>query len=604
MNTPHILEFNLQDTLHKNRFVSLWKLMRGFRLHYLGATLSLGVSAFSKTGMFLLVQFLIDDVLAEEKRSLLPWVALSFVGLALMEGSFTFLSGRLAAATAEGIAYRLRNYIFDHIQRLTFRYHDKMQTGELLQRATSDVDAINRFFLQQATEVGRIILLFTVNFIAISRINMQLALISVIVIPVLWLLSWYFFGKIEKSYSALQEQEAVLSTTLQENLSGVRVVKAFARQPYEIGKFDQESSSKYRKGMRVLLIHSLYWPITDVIAAAQMIGGFYTGAMMAINGLISIGDYLAYAGMVIWIIWPMRNLGRLIVQGSTALVSYNRILEIIRQDREPMDLGETPKQPVLGKVAFENIHFGYEEENNVLHNIVFRADPGEKIALMGSTGSGKTSVVNLLPRFYEYAQGRILIDDVEITRYTRKYLREQIGIVEQEPFLFSRSIRENIAYGAGREVPDEEIVEAAKSAAIHDVIESFPEGYKTLVGERGVTLSGGQKQRIAIARALLKDPRILILDDATSSVDTETEAQIREALDRLMAGRTTFIIAHRVQTVMHADQIIVFDRGFIVQQGTHDELLKDTDGLYRRIFDVQARIEEEMELDIQSASKP
>ena len=602
MNPPKILEFDLQETIHKNRFASLWKLLRGFRLHYFGATIALGVSAFSKTGMFLLVQFLIDDVLANERRELLPWVALGFVGLAVLEGTFTFFSGRLAARTAEGISYRLRNYIFDHIQRLTFSYHDRMQTGELLQRATSDVDAVNRFFLQQATEAGRILLLFAINFIAISQINTRLALVSVIAIPVLWVLSVYFFGKIEKSYSALQEQEAVLSTTLQENLSGVRVVKAFARQPYEIEKFDRESSSKYRKGMRVLLIHSLYWPITDVIAAAQMIGGFYTGAMLAINGVITTGDYLAYAGMVIWIIWPMRNLGRLIVQGSTALVSYNRIMEIVKQNREPMDAGLSPDQPVLGKVVFENVHFAYDDQTNVLHNILFKTRPGERVALMGSTGSGKTSVVNLLPRFYEYDSGRILIDGIEITQYARKYLRSQIGIVEQEPFLFSRSIRENIAYGAGRPVSDEEIFEAARSAAIHDVILSFPEGYDTLVGERGVTLSGGQKQRIAIARALLKDPRILILDDATSSVDTETESQIRTALEHLMQGRTTFIIAHRVQSVMHADQIIVFDKGYIVQQGTHDELIEDQTGLYRRIFDVQARIEEEIELEVQQAS--
>lgn len=602
MNTPKILEFDLQETIHPNRFVSLWKLLKGFRGHYFGATLALGVSAFSKTGMFLLVQFLVDDILANERRELLPWVALGFLGLAVLEGVFTFFSGRLAARTAEGISYRLRNYLFNHIQRLTFSYHDRMQTGEILQRATSDVDAVNRFFLQQATEAGRIVLLFAINFIAISQINMRLALVSVIAIPILWVLSVYFFGKIEKSYSALQKQEATLSTTLQENLSGVRVVKAFARQPYEIEKFDKESASKYRKGMRVLLIHSLYWPITDVIAASQMIGGFYTGAMLAINGIISTGDYLAYAGMVIWIIWPMRNLGRLIVQGSTALVSYNRIMEIVRQDREPMDDGLTPDQPVLGKVVFENVHFAYDDETRVLHNILFNTRPGDRVALMGSTGSGKTSVVNLIPRFYEYDRGRILIDGIEITRYSRKFLRSQIGIVEQEPFLFSRSIRENIAYGAGREVSDEEVFEAARSAAIHDVIEGFPEGYDTIVGERGVTLSGGQKQRIAIARALLKDPRILILDDATSSVDTETEAQIREALERLMLGRTTFIIAHRVHSVMHADEIIVFDKGYIVQQGTHDDLIEDETGIYRRIYDVQARIEEEIELEVRQAS--
>ncbi len=600
MEDIKVSEFDLRETLSDSKFGGVWNLMRGFRLYYLGATLALGLSAFSKTGMFLLVNVLVDDVLANKLVSLLPWVALGFIGLAVFEGVFTFTSGRLAARTAEGIAFRLRNYLFDHIQRLSFTYHDKAQTGELLQRATSDVDAVNRFFLQQSTEIGRIILLFAVNFTAIAAINLQLALTSVIVIPVLFVLSIYFFGKIEKSYEAFQNQEAKLSATLQENLSGVRVVKAFARQKHEMEKFDAESKEKYRLGIRLLLIHASYWPLTDVIAAGQMVAGFYVGATLAIAGTITIGDYLAYAGMLIWIIWPMRNLGRLIVQGSTALVSYNRIAGIIREVREPLETGTVPAHPLRGEMIFENVHFSYGDETSVLHNINFDAKPGEAIALMGSTGSGKTSVVNLIPRFYEYTSGRILLDGIELNTIARQFLRANIGIVEQEPFLFSRTIRENIAYGVGREVSDEEVYDAARAAAMHDVIVSFPEGYATLVGERGVTLSGGQKQRIAIARTILKDPRILILDDATSSVDTETEAEIREALERLMVGRTTFIIAHRIQTVQHADRVIVFDKGYIVQQGTHEELVEDEGGIYRRIFDVQARIEEEVQKEVGS----
>jgi len=601
VNHRHTPEFDLQETLSENRLIGLWRMMRGFRLPYVGATLALGLAAVSKTATYLLIQYLIDDVLGGGLLNLLPWVALGFLGLALFEGAFTFLSGRWAAFTAEGIARRLRNYLFDHIQRLSFSYHDRTQTGELLQRATSDVEAINRFFLQQATGVGRIVLLFAINFAAIAYINVQLAFLSVVSLPLLWVMSYYFFTRIEKAYEAYQEQEARLSATLQENLSGVRVVKAFARQQFEIDKFGAENKEKYRRGMRLLLMHSLYWPVSDIVAGMQMLGGFLAGALMALNGIITVGDYLAFSGMVIWIIWPMRNLGRLIVQASTALVSYNRVSEIIREDREPMEAGDhLPDGDVRGEIVFENVHFAYEDGTEVLHNINFHVQPGQVIALMGSTGSGKTSLVNLLPRFYEYTGGRILLDGVELKRYPRKYLRSQIGIVEQEPFLFSRTIRENIAYGVGRQVTDEEVYQAARAAAIHDVILSFPEGYNTLVGERGVTLSGGQKQRVAIARTLLKDPRILILDDATSSVDTETEAAIRAALERLMEGRTTFIIAHRIQTVMHADAILVFNKGHIVQQGTHEELLKDEDGIYRRIYEVQARIEVELEREIAS----
>jgi ATP-binding cassette subfamily B protein len=321
---------------------------------------------------------------------------------------------------------------------------------------------------------------------------------------------------------------------------------------------------------------------------------------MAINGEITPGTYLAYVGLVIWLIWPIRNLGRLIVQTSTGLVSYARLMEITRQAREPLTDGRVqPEGPVRGELVFEDVSFMYSDgETDVLKSVSFRAEPGQAVALLGSTGSGKTSLINLLPRFHEYTGGRILLDGVELKDYSREYLRKQIGIVEQEPFLFSRSIRENITYGVGRDVPEEEIVRAAQAAAVHEVILSFPDGYNTLVGEKGVTLSGGQKQRVTIARTLLKNPRILILDDSTSSVDLETEAEIREALNRLMKDRTTFIIAHRIQSVMIADLILVLDKGEVVQMGTHEELVTQEDGMYRRIYDIQTRIDEELEGEI------
>jgi ATP-binding cassette subfamily B protein len=303
--------------------------------------------------------------------------------------------------------------------------------------------------------------------------------------------------------------------------------------------------------------------------------------------------------MVVYIIFPMRNLGRLIVEMSRGLVSYDRVAENIENDREPLGEGEAaPVSALKGEIVFDSVTFEYETGSPVLKNVSFTAKPGQVIALMGSTGSGKTSVVNLLTRFYDYGRGQITLDGIDLREYPRDFLRRNIGIVEQEPFLFSRSIRENITYGVGREVSDDEVIRAAKAAAIHHVIEGFADGYNAMVGERGMTLSGGQKQRLAIARTLLKDPRILIMDDATSSVDTETEAGIRMALKELLPGRTAFIIAHRVQTVMSADQILVFDHGEIVQMGTHAELLRDEDGIYRRIFDMQSRIDEEVEREV------
>lgn len=600
------LTFDFRPTLQANRLKGLWQMMSDYRMSYITATIALAISALSKTFTYLLLRFFADDVLAKgtyiggSLNTSLIWIALGFIGLAAIEGSFAFLSGRLAAYTAEGITRRLRDFLFDHIQRLSFSYHATTPTGDLIERVTSDVDALRRFFSEQAIGVGRIALLFVINFIAILNLNVELALVSVVVIPAILLVSLWFFKKVTKAYEEYQSQEAILSTTLQENLTGVRVVKAFARQGYEKEKFEKDNWGKYLKGKILLFMHSMFWPLSDIVLGFQMLFGFVYGAMMAIDGVISVGTYIAYIGLVVWLIWPIRNLGRIIVQTSTGMVSYARLMEVVKQQREPLLDGQhQPQAAARGDLIFEDVSFMYSDgKSDVLKNVSFHAKPGQAIALLGSTGSGKTSLVNLLPRFHEYTGGQILLDDVELKEYSRSYLRKQIGIVEQEPFLFSRSIRENISYGVGRDVSLEEIERAAKAAAVHEVILSFPDGYNTLVGEKGVTLSGGQKQRVAIARTLLKNPRILILDDSTSSVDTETEAEIREALNDLMKDRTTFIIAHRIQSVMIADLILVLDKGEVVQMGTHAELLKDKDGMYRRIYDIQTKIDAELEIEI------
>jgi len=384
----------------------------------------------------------------------------------------------------------------------------------------------------------------------------------------------------------------------------VRVVKAFSRQTYEKEKFETENWKKFQRGKQLLLMHSLYWPASDVLTGGQMLAGFTFGAVLAIRGNITLGSYMAYAGLLLGILWPIRNLGRLIVQMSTGMVSYNRVRQIVIEPREPLDQGDyIPGAGTEGHICFENVSFAYEDAPDipVLKNITFECQAGDVVALLGSTGSGKTTLANLLPRFYEYTSGSITLDGVELNRYPRKYLRRQIGIVEQEPFLFSRTIRENIIYGIEREVADAEIEAAAQAAAVHDSIISFPDGYDTLVGEKGVTLSGGQKQRVAIARTIIKNPRILILDDATSSVDLGTEEEIRQAMENLMENRTTFIIAHRIQSVMKANLILVLDQGNIVQMGTHDELIRQ-DGIYRQIFDIQTKIDESLEKELASAA--
>ncbi len=600
-SNPPPATFDLKQTVGVGKWRGFWRMMSGYRLTYLGATVSVGVAAILNTLTFLLIRYFIDTYLDAGDHTWPLWsIVGGFLLLAFFMGILTFNSKRLAARTAEGIALRLRNYLYDHIQRLPFAYHDRTQTGELIQRATSDVDTIRRFFADQAIEAGRIAMLFIVNFAALLYLNQMLAWFSIIVVPVVLAISLFFFRRIEKAYEAYQTQEAKLSTTLQENLSGVRVVKAFARQPFEEEKFDKENWTKYVKGKYLLLMHATFWPVTDILCAAQMLTGFMLASIMAINGEISVGTYLAYSSLVIWIIWPLRNLGRLIVQMSESLVSFSRLTSVIKEDREPVVEGSVGSTAALkGELAFEHVEFSYAgAEKGALHDINLTVKPGEVVALMGATGSGKSSLMSLLPRFYDYTGGRILLDGIELKEYPRHYLRRQIGIVEQEPFLFSRTIRDNITYGVGRQVPDEEVFAAAEAAAIHDVIlRKLPEGYNTLVGERGITLSGGQKQRVAIARTLLKDPRILILDDSTSSVDFETEALIRQALNRLMVGRTTFIIAHRIQSVMDADQILVLEHGRIVQRGKHAELVEQ-DGIYRRIYRAQTRMEAELEEEL------
>jgi ATP-binding cassette subfamily B protein len=577
----------------KRRLIGLWRLLHGYRLLYLVASISLGIGTLARTGTYLWLREFIDGILpSSPSTQKLLLAGLGFVGLAAIQGTFTFISGALSARTAENVVRNLRNFLFDHIQRLNFTYHDQMQTGELISRASSDVDAVRQFFADQLVNAGQILLLFAVNLFAIASIDPGLALRSILVVPLVLLTSIWFFRRITKAYEAYQEQEAVLSTTLQENLAGVRVVKAFARQSFEREKFERENWEKFLRGRRLLTMHSFFWPSTDIIAGAQLVAGLYMAARMTMDGSISIGSYLAYAGLITWIIWPMRNLGRLIVQISMGLVSFERVLEIIKQTREPIDQGLYPvDQELKGELIFENIGFAYADGVQVLKDISFSVTPGEVVAVLGPTGSGKTTLVNLIPRFYHYTSGSLKLDGTELNQFAPEYLRSQIGIVEQEPFLFSRTIRENLTLGVDRQVHEDEIEAVTKAAAIYETILAFPDRFETLVGEKGVTLSGGQKQRIAIARTLLKDPCLLILDDSTSSVDTLTEVEIREALEQLMRGRTTFIIAHRVQSVANADKIIMLEQGRITQIGTHAELIHD-EGTYKRIHDMQTRIED------------
>ncbi len=593
--------FDIRQVTAPNRLKGVLGMLTGLRLRYAGAVISLGLAGLMNTLALFLLSYLIDGILLgrpDDLVTLLVTVAAGFIGLNMLRGFFAFQSGAWAAEVSEEVALRLKDFLFDHLQHLPFSYHDKMPTGELIQRVTSDLDAVRRFFAEQLIGIGRIALLFVVNFTALLLLKWDLALFSVIVVPIIFVMGLFFFKRVEKAYEAYEEQDGALSAALQENLSGVRVVKAFARQDYEINRFERENYKKFVLGRRFMMMHAFYWPVTDMLTGTQMVLGFGLGAYFVINNQMTLGTFVSYMAMVGWIINPMREMGRLIVQLSTGLVSFDRVAKVVNNEWE--DLGKDRPAPIEnleGYIRFENVTFEYESGKPVLEDITFEVKPGQSIALLGSTGSGKTSLMALLTRFYDYTHGKITLDGVDIKDYPRWFLRANMGVVQQEPFLFSRTIRENITYGVNREVSDEEVIEATKAAAVHEVIMEFTEGYSTEVGERGVTLSGGQKQRVALARTLLKNPKILILDDATSSVDTETESQIREALRGMMQKRTSFIISHRIQSVMDADIILVMDRGRIVQRGTHEQLMAEG-GMYRRTYDMQARIETELQEEL------
>ncbi len=575
----------------------LWFLLKGYKIRFFSALFFQAVAVAAGTAGYFVLRFYIDDIInTGDWRFPLIYFSLFYIAFALIRGLFSFLTARGTGATAEGIARDLRNSIFDHTQKLSFSYHDKTRTGELIQKSTSDVDTLRKFYSEMVAGLSRILFMFIINLTSIFYLNTKLALFSIIAIPFIAVMSTMFFKKIHNAYESYQDQDGKVSAAVQENLTGVRVVRAFARQEFEKEKFEVENREKFVRGKRFLMNHALYWPTSHIICAAQVIFGITMGALMVIDSTLSIGDFVAYIGFLNTIIWPIQQMGRMIAQLSTSWVSYSRVASILLNDQEDLTSGNDVKE-LIGDVQFKNISFSYDNSAAVLKNINLSCKPGESIALLGETGSGKTSLVNLLPGFYSKDEGELIIDGIPIEGYSRHFLRSNIGIVEQEPFLFSTTIKENITYGVKRDVTDEDIFKAAKAASIHDSIKNFPEGYETMVGEKGVTLSGGQKQRIAIARTILKDPKILILDDSTSAVDAETEDQIRAALNNLMVGRTTFLIAHRIQSLIKADQILVFKEGEIIQRGKHKDLIEEP-GFYKHVFELQNKIEAELEEEL------
>jgi ATP-binding cassette subfamily B protein len=505
----------------------------------------------------------------------------------IVYGVFSFLQAYWAEKNSQAVAYDLRNDLFAKIQRLSFSYHDQNQTGQLMIRATDDVEKVRLFLGQGLIQLAGAFILLAGTLIIIFSTNAKLAIVTIWILPVALVLFFVFGSLARPLFSKVQQKLSILNTTLQENMAGIKVIKAFTREKSEQLKFKQQADELMRQQITVSKVFAFLIPVIFLVANLGQATTLYAGGIQIIHGTLTIGDWQEFSLYLIFMFLPIAQFGFIITQFSQASASANRIFEILDAKSDVTDKPDAAVLPqVDGHIKFENVTFRYFGGGDpVLKNVSFETLPGQVVALLGATGSGKTTIINLLPRFYDPTEGCITIDGHDLRDLSLQSLRAQIGIVLQETTLFLGTIRDNIAFGKP-DATDEDIIAAAKAAAAHDFIMEFPDGYNTRVGERGTTLSGGQKQRIAIARALLLSPHILILDDSTSSVDLSTEAQIQEALDKLMKGRTSFVIAQRISTVMSADLILVLDKGEIVARGRHKDLMEESE-IYAEIYNSQ-----------------
>jgi len=556
-------------------------------------------------GLGLIIPWLIKEVLdrglAARDQQFMIMAALAVVGIYALNALFSFGLQYLREWISQRVAYDVRNQLYDHVQRLSFAYHDTAQTGQFMSRATSDVEAVRAYTGPGLMDLTHSAFLLLAVSIILFTVNARLAIITMIPTLLIFIITVRFGRLIRPVHMRIQQHFSRMSTTLQENLSGVRVVKAFAREPHEIDKYRQDNWKLLSENMNSVRMWSFDFPMMRFLTAVSTALLLWYGGQDVLAGTLSIGTIVAFNSYLVMLSWPLRRLGWVVNLLARASASGERIFEIVDARSAVVEKPAAIELPRLdGHVRFEHVTFSYGGKP-VLRDVDIDAQPGQVVALLGLTGSGKTTVVNLIPRFYDVGMGRILVDGRDVRSVTLASLRRQIGVVLQENFLFSASVRDNIAYGRPDAAMDD-VVAAAKAAHAHDFIENLPFGYDTRVGERGITLSGGQKQRVAIARALLMDPRILILDDSTSSVDTETEHLIQQALTRLMEGRTTFVIAQRLTTILRADQILVMQDGVVVQRGRHHELLEQG-GLYRRIYDLQLSDQERARHDLAASGR-
>ncbi len=527
------------------------------------------------------------------------WMAgLILVVLSIVNGIMSYFYRKNVATSSEVMAKNVRTIMYDHIQHLSYSYHVKAETGDLIQRCTSDLETLRRFLANQFFQVVRAVAMVVSALAIMLSLNVKLTLISFSITPFLAVSAFFFYKFIKAKFKLTDEAEGKMTTVLQENLSSMRIVRAFARQDFEVKKFVDASNDFKDKDFVISRLMSWYWSISDMLCDIQIGFVLILGSFWAAQGLLTVGTLYAFMSYTSNLIWPLRHLGRVLADMGRASVALTRIKEVLDELNEDKDesTGLTPK--INGNICFENVSYEYEEGHPVLKDLSFKVTQGQTIAILGGTGSGKSTLVNLLVRLFDYQDGSITFDGVELKDINKKWLRRNVGIVLQEPFLFSRTIRENLAI-ANPDCPMEEIERVTKIASVYTVITEFDKGFDTMVGEKGVTLSGGQKQRVAIARMLLENHPVMVFDDSLSAVDVKTDAYIREQLKVQCSDTTTFIISHRISTLMQADKILVMEDGTITQSGTHDELLFEG-GLYKEVFEIQNSLEEDLSTSVKA----
>lgn len=530
--------------------------------------------------------FLSEETIRENPGKMLTIAALAVILLAAINIAANYYSKVFAAKGSESFVKGMRDQLYDHIQKLPYSWHVKNQTGDIIQRCTSDVDVVRNFVTNQLMEVFRIIFLIVFYMVIMFSMNVKISLIAVSFFPIVILYSGYFFSKIAQHFQEADEAEGILSSVVQENLTGVRVVRAFGRESFERKRFDEKNERFAGLWIYLGKFLSLYWSIGDLITGIQILTVICMGVLFTVDGNLTVGEFIAFVSYNSSMAWPVRSLGRIISEMSKAGVSIDRIAYILDEKEEDDRPGVT--KPAINKdIVFDKVNFKYEEGAAVLKDVSFTVPAGKTFAILGNTGSGKSTLVHLLNRLYDLPDGcgKITIGGVDIRDIDRQYLRSQIGMVLQEPFLYSGSIKENVGITKESSAFDD-IREACEIACVDSAIDSFTDGYETIVGERGVTLSGGQKQRVAIARMLVEHTPVMIFDDSLSAVDAQTDAMIREALKKRMAGTTVILIAHRITTLMQADCIMVLEDGAVAEMGSHEQLMEHH-GIYRRIYDIQ-----------------